>query len=134
MISGTMTVVSMYTIQPQIAPETGTRNAPLSTSDIGGIVGGVVGFLLVLGVAAWFLYRHLSHVLRVVKETAEHSIGRKHGPNETISGEAPTTEVIHGNIDSPAEVWDPHSEGRHGRRTGELAGSYDAHGVSEVEA
>lgn len=121
-----------------------TGGGGLSGGQIGGIsVGAVVGFLLLVA-AGWLIVRHLVRISRFMdKFDSSHSSkpATKEG-GDTMTGAAETT-VDSGSVGagqvltelSPQERPQLLEEwGRHGSRGPELTGSYEAHGISELDS
>lgn len=115
--------------------------AGLDSAEIGGISGGVVAFVLILAVAGFVLFRHLSRISRVL-EKFEHKgeqTGTDKKGNNTFRpldvasvGASPEgrefEELSPQERPSQLDDW-----GRNGTLRTELAGSCGAHGVSELQ-
>ncbi|KAI1131356.1 hypothetical protein F5Y10DRAFT_233925 [Nemania abortiva] len=110
----------------------GTNRQPLTKDEIGGIVGGVLGLVVLLSIAAWLIMRRLNEVLRFIRAHPRLEQADVGGdvPNKSSTGMPPVLDPH--SHEPPLEIWDPHSEGQHPNATRELVGSYDAHGVSEM--
>jgi hypothetical protein len=101
----------------------------LTSAEIGGVIGGVLGFVVVVGVITWLIMRRLNEVMRFIKTRLE--------PGQASNGsyvpQEPQAEIPNAyTSEPPSEVWDPHSQGYYHNTTRELTGSYEAHGVSEM--
>lgn len=122
----------MRPLEPS-ATDDDTNGQPLTGAEIGGIVGGVLGLFVVLGGIVWFIMRRLNEVWRFVRSQSELEQATASGDvsnNPFLGRPSMPTTHSHG---PPWEVWDPHSEGRYPNTSRELMGSYEAHGVSEME-
>jgi len=104
----------------------------LTKAQIGGVVGGALGFVIILGAIAWLLMRRLNEIVRFVKARLEPEKGNINGKDvpEVQRGGSPVACILQ---EEPAEVWDPHSQGMRPNMRRELIGSYEAHGISEME-
>ncbi|KAI0107463.1 hypothetical protein GGR51DRAFT_515571 [Nemania sp. FL0031] len=130
-ISGTTTVTSVITVSATQAITTDYATQDhLAPADIGGIVGGVVGALLLLGTIAWVIMRRLNGIMRYVQTRISPFTDNAPG-GESGSLEKNLNQADHQQL--PSEVWDSQSGGTFQRPIGELIGSYDAHGTSELD-
>lgn len=116
----------------------------LSGGQIGGIsAGAAVGFLLLVA-AGWLIVRHLVRISRFMDkfDSSHNSKPATKEGGDTMTGAAETT-LDSGGVGagqfltelSPQERPQLLEEwGRHGSRGPELTGSYEAHGISELDS
>ncbi|KAI0103632.1 hypothetical protein GGR51DRAFT_523904 [Nemania sp. FL0031] len=125
------TIITVQAMEPGVRSETDGR--PLTKEEIGGIVGGGLGLVVLLGITVWLIMRRLNEVLRFIKSQPGPEQANVNGevPNKSLTRK-PTVPDTHSH-GPPLEIWDPHSEGQHPNTTRELEGSYEAHGISEMD-
>ncbi|KAI0436262.1 hypothetical protein F4803DRAFT_542903 [Xylaria telfairii] len=128
--NGVTTIISTTTVPVFIPTSTGeATQRHLAAADIGGIVGGVVGAVLVFGLIIWVVMRRLNKIMTYVR--TEPGSSPNNMPNSELG--KPEMDANHAlPQQDPCEVFDPSSGGTFRRPVGELTGSYDAHGVSEL--
>ncbi|KAK7965862.1 uncharacterized protein PG986_000139 [Apiospora aurea] len=126
-----------------ISANPSSAEGSLAPKYIGAIVAGVVGFILVISLAVWSTKRHLNKVMRAVDQNREHLGGNDNQEEQPAAdktgGSADGTEVVPGlhevHDQPPIELLEAP---RHGSMSPdhrwELRGSYDAHGISELDA
>lgn len=114
----------------------------LTGGQIGGIVAGVVVGFLLLVAGGWLIMRHLVRISRFMDRF---DTSRKSDTKEGLGDDrgAVVTEVDGGNVRTGHELTELSPQerpqmleewGRHGSRGPELSGSYEAHGVSELDS
>jgi hypothetical protein len=84
-LTATQAVAKFYpSYVPKVSPLSVTpdsnSSSGLTTPQIAGIVGGAVGLLIIVGVAAYIIIRHLNNVVRVVETNMNSSSGSKTRP------------------------------------------------------
>ncbi|KAJ8128402.1 hypothetical protein O1611_g5232 [Lasiodiplodia mahajangana] len=131
--AGRTTIAAFITVQAmEPSVNSGANRQHLTKGEIGGIVGGVLGLVVLLGITVWLIMRRLNEVLRFIRSqpSLEQVNDSDEAPNKSLTRK-PTVPDTHDH-GPPLEFWDPHSEGQHPNTTRELAGSYEAHGISEM--
>ncbi|KAJ8129937.1 hypothetical protein O1611_g3692 [Lasiodiplodia mahajangana] len=131
--SGNITVTSIITVSgmPLSPGGQGGREA-LTAAQRGGIVGGVVGFAVVLGIVVWLIMRRLNQLMKLIRTRPDPEEANGGGAN-TLNEQRVGIPNQYSALEPPIEVWDPHSQGIYPNSvSSELAGSYEAHGVSEM--
>lgn len=124
--------------------ETVFATGGLTPGQIGGIsAGAVVGFLLLVAVG-WLIVRHLVRISRFMDKfdiSRQETVKERDGSGDTRGAEV--TVLDSGNVVARQDVTELSPQqrpqmleewGRHGSRGPELAGSYGAHGISELDS
>lgn len=117
-------------------------SAGLSSAEIGGISGGVVAFVLILAIAGFLLFRHLSRISRVLDKMNRHGQQADTGVTATRESKevSPVIQTVQENQRPQLDELSPQDRprqledwGRHGTVRPELVGGYETHGVSELD-
>ncbi|KAI0157500.1 hypothetical protein GGR57DRAFT_462107 [Xylariaceae sp. FL1272] len=123
--------VSVSYITVQQPPQTSQVDRPddkgLTPANIGGIVGGVVTLVAFLGVAGYIMRSRHGQTRRTRRKASLENSNR-----DISMHKRPVISELEA-CDEPCEVWDSTTQGCPPSAVRELTGSYEAHGISELD-